>query len=59
MDHETRNATLGEHVFTFEVDDDTRWRLLNGLDDIGITLQDEAAIETFEKSRPSFKPVIR
>ncbi|WP_291479899.1 3-isopropylmalate dehydratase small subunit [Corynebacterium sp.] len=59
VDLETRTATLGEHVFTFEVDDDTRWRLLNGLDDIGITLQDEAAIETFEKSRPSFKPVIR
>jgi 3-isopropylmalate/(R)-2-methylmalate dehydratase small subunit len=58
VDLESRTATLGEHVFTFDVDDDTRWRLLNGLDDIGITLQDEAAIEAYEQSRPTFKPVI-
>jgi 3-isopropylmalate/(R)-2-methylmalate dehydratase small subunit len=41
------------------VDEDTRWRLLNGLDDIGITLQDADAIAAYEKTRPSFKPVIR
>ena len=59
MDLPDRTATLGEHVFGFEVDDDTRWRLLNGLDDIGITLQDEGAIADYEASRPTFKPVIR
>ena len=59
VDLSERTATLGEHVFGFEVDDDTRWRLLNGLDDIGITLQDEGAIADYEASRPTFKPVIR
>lgn len=59
VDLTERTATLGEHVFGFEVDDDTRWRLLNGLDDIGITLQDEGAIADYEASRPTFKPVIR
>ena len=59
VDLEARTATLGEYVFAFDVDDDTRWRLLNGLDDIGITLQDEAAISDYESTRPTFKPVIR
>ncbi|MEJ6548164.1 3-isopropylmalate dehydratase small subunit [Corynebacterium sp. USCH3] len=59
VDLEARTATLGEYVFAFEVDDDTRWRLLNGLDDIGITLQDESAISDYESTRPSFTPVIR
>ena len=59
VDLTERTATLGEYVFGFEVDDDTRWRLLNGLDDIGITLQDEGAIADYEASRPTFKPVIR
>ncbi|MER5641210.1 3-isopropylmalate dehydratase small subunit [Kitasatospora sp. NPDC002227] len=40
----------------FELDDNVRWRLLNGLDDIGITLGEEAAIAAFEQTRPSFKP---
>lgn len=59
VDLEARTATLGEYVFPFEVDDDTRWRLLNGLDDIGITLQDDDAIRQYEAGRRSFKPVIR
>jgi 3-isopropylmalate/(R)-2-methylmalate dehydratase small subunit len=40
----------------FELDENARWRLLNGLDDIGITLQNEDAISTYESSRPSHKP---
>lgn len=40
----------------FEIDDYTRWRLLEGLDDIGITLGYEDSIASFEHSRPSFKP---
>ncbi|MBV6702393.1 3-isopropylmalate dehydratase small subunit [Kitasatospora aureofaciens] len=41
---------------SFELDDNVRWRLLNGLDDISITLQNEADIAAFEATRPSFKP---
>lgn len=41
---------------SFDIDDYTRWRLLEGLDDIGITLGHEEAIETYEAARPSFKP---
>ena len=54
---EERTATLGTHSFQLEVDDYTRWRLMEGLDDIGLTLRQEAEIEAFEKARPSFKPV--
>ena len=41
----------------FEIDDYTRWRLLEGLDDIGITLSHEDDITSFEESRPTWKPV--
>ncbi|MFE9634523.1 3-isopropylmalate dehydratase small subunit [Streptomyces sp. NPDC006463] len=40
----------------FELDDNARWRLLEGLDDISLTLQNEADIATYESARPSFKP---
>ncbi|MGE7390984.1 3-isopropylmalate dehydratase small subunit [Streptomyces sp. NPDC004126] len=40
----------------FELDDNARWRLLEGLDDISLTLQNEADIDTYESSRPAFKP---
>jgi 3-isopropylmalate/(R)-2-methylmalate dehydratase small subunit len=55
-----RRATLassaGAIVVPIEVDDYTRWRLLEGLDDIALTLRDEDAISTFEKSRASWRP---
>ncbi|MGH3348578.1 MAG: 3-isopropylmalate dehydratase small subunit [Nocardioides sp.] len=41
---------------SFDIDDYTRWRLLEGLDDIGITLSHEAEIAAYEASRPSWKP---
>lgn len=41
---------------SFDIDDYTRWRLLEGLDDISLTLADEAKIATFESSRPTWKP---
>lgn len=41
---------------SFELDENSRWRLLNGLDDISITLQNEDAIAAYEAKRPSFKP---
>ncbi|MEU5719604.1 3-isopropylmalate dehydratase small subunit [Streptomyces sp. NPDC020403] len=40
----------------FELDENARWRLLNGLDDISLTLQNEADIATYEAARPSHKP---
>ncbi|HIW96603.1 MAG TPA: 3-isopropylmalate dehydratase small subunit [Candidatus Corynebacterium gallistercoris] len=53
---EERTAQLDTYTFNFEVDDYTRWRLMEGLDDIGLTLRDEDAIEAFEAQRASFKP---
>jgi len=41
----------------FEIDDYTRWRLMEGLDDIGLTLRHVDAITAFERSRPAFLPV--
>ena len=40
----------------FEIDDYTRWRLMEGLDDIGLTLRHVDAIDQFEQTRPLFKP---
>ncbi|NJQ02336.1 3-isopropylmalate dehydratase small subunit [Streptomyces zingiberis] len=40
----------------FELDENSRWRLLNGLDDISITLRNEADIAAYESARPAFKP---
>jgi 3-isopropylmalate/(R)-2-methylmalate dehydratase small subunit len=40
----------------FELDDYTRWRLLEGLDDIGLTLRHEAEVTSFEAKRPSYNP---
>jgi len=46
----------GDIQDSFDIDDYTRWRLLEGLDDIGITLGNEADITTYESRRPSWKP---
>jgi 3-isopropylmalate/(R)-2-methylmalate dehydratase small subunit len=43
----------------FELDENARWRLLEGLDDISLTLQNEADIAAYEAARPSFKPRTR
>ncbi|MEV7440391.1 3-isopropylmalate dehydratase small subunit [Streptomyces sp. NPDC091204] len=43
-------------VAEFELDDNARWRLLEGLDDISLTLQNEADITEYESGRPAFKP---
>ena len=56
VDLEARTATCGTSVFSFQVDDYTRWRLMEGLDDIGLTLRHEDAIDAFEAERPSWKP---
>ena len=56
VDLENKTVTAGTTVVRFEIDDYTRWRLLEGLDDIGLTLRQVDAISEFEKSRPSWKP---
>jgi 3-isopropylmalate/(R)-2-methylmalate dehydratase small subunit len=49
-------VAIGELTVSFEIDDYTRWRLLEGLDDIGLTLRNEAQITQFEASRESWRP---
>ncbi|MFI6582076.1 3-isopropylmalate dehydratase small subunit [Embleya sp. NPDC050493] len=51
-----RQVRAGELVADFEIDDYTRWRLLEGLDDIGLTLRHEEDITSFETTRPSWLP---
>lgn len=55
---EDRTVTAGSNVYSFDVDDYTRWRLMEGLDDIGLTLRKEDEIEAFEARRPAFKPAV-
>lgn len=52
-----KTVTAGTLVVRFAIDDYTRWRLLEGLDDIGLTLRQVEAITDYEKSRPSYKPL--
>ena len=52
-----RTVRAGEIVAPFEIDDYTRWRLLEGLDDIGLTLRHEDLVADFEARRPGHKPV--
>ncbi|TAM71308.1 MAG: 3-isopropylmalate dehydratase small subunit [Microbacteriaceae bacterium] len=56
VDLVARTATIAELTVSFEIDDYTRWRLLEGLDDIGLTLRDEAQITEFEARRESWRP---
>ncbi len=56
VDLEAREVRVGEYVASFQIDDYTRWRLLEGLDDVGITLSHEDDIEAFEADRPTWKP---
>ena len=51
-----RTVTAGDFSTTFDIDDYTRWRLLEGLDDIGLTLRDEQSISDFEARRESWRP---
>lgn len=56
VDLDSRTVTAGNNVYPFEVDDYVRWRLMEGLDDIGLTLRKEEEIERYEASRLRFKP---
>ncbi|GAA5229348.1 3-isopropylmalate dehydratase small subunit [Arthrobacter cryoconiti] len=56
VDLHSKMVTAGSVVAPFQIDDYTRWRLLEGLDDISLTLRDEPAITAFEATRPAWKP---
>ncbi|MFI8596012.1 3-isopropylmalate dehydratase small subunit [Kocuria koreensis] len=56
VDLEGRTVTCGSLVVPFQIDEYTRWRLMEGLDDISLTLQQESDITEFEQTRPEFKP---
>ena len=60
VDLDARTVRAGEGVDavedSFDIDDYTRWRLLEGLDDIGITLSHEDEVQRYEAQRPGWKP---
>jgi 3-isopropylmalate/(R)-2-methylmalate dehydratase small subunit len=56
VDLVARTASISDLTVSFDIDDYTRWRLLEGLDDIGLTLRDEAHITEFEARRESWRP---
>lgn len=56
VDLESRTVSYAGTTVAFELDDYTRWRLMEGLDDIGLTLKHTDAIDAFEAKRPTYKP---
>ena len=56
VDLVAKTATVGAVQVSFDIDDYTRWRLLEGLDDIALTLRDEARISEYESGRASWRP---
>jgi 3-isopropylmalate/(R)-2-methylmalate dehydratase small subunit len=59
VDLEAREVRAGGLVAPFQIDDYTRWRLLEGLDDVDITLSHAEDIAAYEGARQSFKPVTK
>jgi len=59
VDLEVRELRAGDVVAPFTLDDFTRWRLMEGLDDIGLTLRHDEQITGFEEQRPAFLPRTR
>jgi len=58
VDLAARELRSGDLTASFEIDDFTRWRLLEGLDDIGLTLRHDDEISAFEKRRPGWLPAL-
>jgi 3-isopropylmalate/(R)-2-methylmalate dehydratase small subunit len=56
VDLTNQTLSIGELTVSFEIDPYTKWRLMEGLDDIGLTLRDEPAITAFESNRESWRP---
>ena len=59
VDLTAREVRAAGHSWDFPLDDFTRWRLLEGLDDIGLTLRHVDDIASYEAGRPSFKPSVK
>ncbi len=58
VDLQQREVRTAAGTWSFPLDDFSRWRLLEGLDDIGLTLRHDDLITAYESTRPSFKPVV-
>jgi 3-isopropylmalate/(R)-2-methylmalate dehydratase small subunit len=58
IDLEQREVRTSGGTWSFPLDDFSRWRLLEGLDDIGLTLRHDNLIGEYESRRPSFKPLV-
>ena len=56
VDLDTRTVSYNDVSVPFELDDYTRWRLMEGLDDIGLTLKHTDSIDAFEAKRAAYKP---
>ncbi len=56
VDLEAKNVRVASATYAFEIDDYTRWRLMEGLDDIGLTLKKIDEVTAFEGKAPSIKP---
>jgi 3-isopropylmalate/(R)-2-methylmalate dehydratase small subunit len=58
VDLAERQVRAGGSSWAFPLDDFSRWRLMEGLDDIGLTLRHEPTIGEFERQRPPFLPLV-
>jgi 3-isopropylmalate/(R)-2-methylmalate dehydratase small subunit len=58
VDLGARQVRVDDASWSFPIDDFSRWRLMEGLDDIGLTLRHAESITEYEKRRPAFKPVV-
>ena len=56
IDLESQTVEAGDYATTFDIDPFAKHRLINGLDNIGLTLEHAASIDAYEASRPAFKP---
>ena len=59
VDLQARELRAGSLVAAFDIDDFTRWRLLEGLDDIGLTLRHEESVTAYEAARAPWLPALR
>jgi 3-isopropylmalate/(R)-2-methylmalate dehydratase small subunit len=57
VDLPNQTLSVGDLTVSFEIDAYTKWRLMEGLDDIGLSLRDEGAITSYESSREAWKPL--
>jgi 3-isopropylmalate/(R)-2-methylmalate dehydratase small subunit len=57
VDLPNQTLSVGDLTVSFEIDAYTKWRLMEGLDDIALSLRDEGAITSYESSREAWKPL--